>query len=56
MRFDYFFHFSSKLKPFKSGSLWFYFYCHFGPKIKSADIWLIKSCYFVLFLRSKRSI
>ncbi|KAJ0454653.1 hypothetical protein HanIR_Chr15g0742551 [Helianthus annuus] len=46
-------HFSPKLKPFKSRSIWFYFYCHFGPKMKSANIWLIKSCYFVLFHRGK---
>ncbi|MFS8022833.1 hypothetical protein Hanom_Chr16g01444131 [Helianthus anomalus] len=51
--FGHFCHFSSKLKFFKSGSMWFYFYCHFGPKMKSSDIWLIKSCYFVIFLKGK---
>ncbi|MFS7999957.1 hypothetical protein Hanom_Chr12g01172741 [Helianthus anomalus] len=53
MSFVHFCHFSSKLKPFKSGSLWFHFYCHFSLKMKSADIWLKKSCYFVLFIRGK---
>ncbi|MFS7907580.1 hypothetical protein Hanom_Chr01g00073001 [Helianthus anomalus] len=53
MRFDHFCHFGLKLKPFKYKSLWFNFYCHFGPKMQSIDIWLIKSCYFVIFLRCK---
>ncbi|MFS7994247.1 hypothetical protein Hanom_Chr12g01103601 [Helianthus anomalus] len=53
MRFDHFYHFSQKLKPFASGSLWFQFYYHFGPKVKSGHIYLIKSCYFVFFLRCK---
>ncbi|MFS8026543.1 hypothetical protein Hanom_Chr16g01487961 [Helianthus anomalus] len=53
MRFTQFCHFSSKLKPFASGFLWFKFYCHFGPKVKSSHIYLIKSCYFVIFLRGK---
>ncbi|MFS7898954.1 hypothetical protein Hanom_Chr12g01171341 [Helianthus anomalus] len=35
LRFGYFCHFSPKLKPFASGSLWFQFYCHFDPKVKS---------------------
>ncbi|KAJ0887450.1 hypothetical protein HanRHA438_Chr09g0390951 [Helianthus annuus] len=35
------------------GFLWFQFYCHFGPKVKSSHIYLIKSCYFVLFHRGK---
>ncbi|MFS7928360.1 hypothetical protein Hanom_Chr04g00319861 [Helianthus anomalus] len=34
--------------------LWFFhFYCHFDPKIKSVDICIIKSCYFVFFLKGK---
>ncbi|MFS7981865.1 hypothetical protein Hanom_Chr10g00956081 [Helianthus anomalus] len=33
--------------------MWFQFYCYFGPKVKSCHIYLIKSCYFVLFLRGK---
>ncbi|MFS7964173.1 hypothetical protein Hanom_Chr08g00747101 [Helianthus anomalus] len=53
MMFGYFYHFSAKLKPFKSGSLWFQFYCHFGPKVKFVHICLIKSWYFVIFLRGK---
>ncbi|MFS8009556.1 hypothetical protein Hanom_Chr14g01286321 [Helianthus anomalus] len=51
MSFGYFCHFSPKLKPFESGSLWFQFYCHFGQKMKSSHIYLIKSCYFVIFRR-----
>ncbi|MFS7903189.1 hypothetical protein Hanom_Chr01g00021051 [Helianthus anomalus] len=31
--FVHFCHFSPKLKPFASGSLWFQFYYHFGPII-----------------------
>ncbi|MFS7931545.1 hypothetical protein Hanom_Chr04g00357231 [Helianthus anomalus] len=38
MRFGNFCHFSAKLKLFVSGSLWFQFCCHFGPKIKSGHI------------------
>ncbi|MFS8022002.1 hypothetical protein Hanom_Chr16g01434291 [Helianthus anomalus] len=53
MWFAQFCHFSAKLKLFASGSLWFQFYCHFGPKMKSGHICLIKSCYFVIFYRSK---
>ncbi|MFS8029855.1 hypothetical protein Hanom_Chr17g01527221 [Helianthus anomalus] len=53
LRFCYFCHFSTKLKPFASGSLWFRFYCHFGPKMKSGHTCLIKSCNFVIFLRGK---
>ncbi|MFS7922644.1 hypothetical protein Hanom_Chr03g00251461 [Helianthus anomalus] len=53
LRFDYFCHFSSKLKLFASGSLWFQFYCHFGPKMKSDHTCLIKSYNFVIFLRGK---
>ncbi|MFS8003475.1 hypothetical protein Hanom_Chr13g01214431 [Helianthus anomalus] len=48
--FGYFCHFSSELKPFASGSLWFQFYCHFGQKMKSGHICLIKSCNIVIFL------
>ncbi|MFS8025130.1 hypothetical protein Hanom_Chr16g01471321 [Helianthus anomalus] len=33
--------------------MWFEFYCHFGLKVKTGHIYLIKSCYFVLFLRGK---
>ncbi|MFS7955673.1 hypothetical protein Hanom_Chr07g00645401 [Helianthus anomalus] len=33
LRFGHFCHFSPNLKPFASGSLWFHFNCHFGPKI-----------------------
>ncbi|MFS7951850.1 hypothetical protein Hanom_Chr07g00600061 [Helianthus anomalus] len=51
--FGQFCHFSPKLKLFASGSLWFQFYCHFRPKMKSGHICLIKSCYFVIFRRSK---
>ncbi|MFS8019348.1 hypothetical protein Hanom_Chr15g01402751 [Helianthus anomalus] len=53
LRFSHFCHFSPKLKLFTSGSLWFQFYCHFGPKVKSDHIYLITSCYFVLFFRGK---
>ncbi|MFS7955143.1 hypothetical protein Hanom_Chr07g00639171 [Helianthus anomalus] len=53
MRFSHFCHFSLKLKPFASGSLWFQFYCHFGPKMKSGYICLIKSYNFVIFLSDK---
>ncbi|MFS8000097.1 hypothetical protein Hanom_Chr12g01174371 [Helianthus anomalus] len=53
MRFGHFYQFSSKFKSFASGSLWFHFYCHFGPKVKSGHICLIKYCYFVILLRSK---
>ncbi|MFS7968759.1 hypothetical protein Hanom_Chr09g00801301 [Helianthus anomalus] len=49
LRFDHVCHFSPKLKPFKSGSLWFHFYCHFGQKVNSTDICLIKLCYFLIF-------
>ncbi|MFS7993182.1 hypothetical protein Hanom_Chr12g01091041 [Helianthus anomalus] len=51
--FGHFSYFSPKLKSFLFGSLWFQFYCHFNPKMKSCHICLIKSCYFVLFLRDK---
>ncbi|MFS7920719.1 hypothetical protein Hanom_Chr03g00228081 [Helianthus anomalus] len=34
----------------KSGSLWFHFYCHFGPILKSGQI--SKKNVFVLFLKS----
>ncbi|MFS7959865.1 hypothetical protein Hanom_Chr08g00696151 [Helianthus anomalus] len=53
LRFDHFSHFSPKLKPFASGSLWFQFYCYFGPKMKSGHICLIKPCNFVIFLMGK---
>ncbi|MFS7917977.1 hypothetical protein Hanom_Chr03g00195611 [Helianthus anomalus] len=53
LTFGYFCHFSQKLKPFASGSLWFQFYCHFSPKLKSGHTCLIKSCNFVIFLRGK---
>ncbi|MFS8009843.1 hypothetical protein Hanom_Chr14g01290131 [Helianthus anomalus] len=53
MRFGHFWHFNLKLKPFAFGSLWFQFYCHFDPKVKSGYICLIKSCYFVFLLRGK---
>ncbi|MFS7979586.1 putative alpha-L-fucosidase [Helianthus anomalus] len=46
LRFGYFCHFSPKLKPFASGSLWFQHYCHFGPKVNPCRICLRKSCYF----------
>ncbi|KAJ0950066.1 hypothetical protein HanRHA438_Chr01g0045311 [Helianthus annuus] len=38
LRFVHFCHFSPKLKPFESGSLWFQFCCHFHPKSKSGQI------------------
>ncbi|MFS7915626.1 putative short-chain dehydrogenase/reductase SDR, NAD(P)-binding domain superfamily [Helianthus anomalus] len=44
MWFGQFCQFSLKLKLFASGSLWFQFYYHFGPKMKSCHICLIKSC------------
>ncbi|MFS7906652.1 hypothetical protein Hanom_Chr01g00061781 [Helianthus anomalus] len=53
MMFGHFYHFSPKLKHFASGSLWFHIYCHFGLKVKSSHIYLIKPCYFVLFLTGK---
>ncbi|MFS7982004.1 hypothetical protein Hanom_Chr10g00957651 [Helianthus anomalus] len=53
LRFVYFCHFIPKLISFASGSLWFQFYFHFGPKVKSGHIYFIKSCYFVLYLRGK---
>ncbi|MFS8002447.1 hypothetical protein Hanom_Chr13g01202171 [Helianthus anomalus] len=53
MSFGHIFHFSSKLKSFASGSLWFEFYCHFRLKVKSDYIYLIKCCYFVIFLMGK---
>ncbi|MFS7918422.1 hypothetical protein Hanom_Chr03g00200821 [Helianthus anomalus] len=53
LRFGNLCHFSLKLKPFASGSPWFQLYCHFDPKVKSGHIFLIKSCYFILFLRGK---
>ncbi|MFS7980821.1 hypothetical protein Hanom_Chr10g00943711 [Helianthus anomalus] len=53
LRFGQFCHFSPKLKLFAFGSLWFQFYCYFGPKMKSGHIYLIKSCYFVIFRRGK---
>ncbi|MFS8024226.1 hypothetical protein Hanom_Chr16g01460721 [Helianthus anomalus] len=31
LSFGHLYHFSLNLKPFASGSLWFQFYCHFGP-------------------------
>ncbi|MFS7909121.1 hypothetical protein Hanom_Chr01g00091041 [Helianthus anomalus] len=43
-------HFNPKLKPFKSGSLWFQFYCHFHPKSKSGQIFQLTSSFFVFFL------
>ncbi|MFS7963037.1 hypothetical protein Hanom_Chr08g00733451 [Helianthus anomalus] len=46
-------HFISKLKTFISGSLWFEFYCHFGRKMKSSYICLIKSFHFVIFFGGK---
>ncbi|MFS8001680.1 putative transcription factor C2C2-YABBY family [Helianthus anomalus] len=51
LRFGQFCHFSPNLKPFNSESLWFQFCCHFGPKVKSAQIPRIKSLCFVLFFR-----
>ncbi|MFS7924936.1 hypothetical protein Hanom_Chr03g00278451 [Helianthus anomalus] len=33
--------------------MWFHFYCHFSPKMKSGHISQIKSLYFVIFLRGK---
>ncbi|KAJ0886847.1 hypothetical protein HanRHA438_Chr09g0384061 [Helianthus annuus] len=51
MRFGQFYHFSSNLKLFASGSLWFQFYCHFGPNLKSGQISKKKKLVFVLFLR-----
>ncbi|MFS7973741.1 hypothetical protein Hanom_Chr09g00860251 [Helianthus anomalus] len=53
MRLSHFCHFSQNLKPFASGSLWFHFYCHFGPIIKSAQISKKKIMIFVLFLKGK---
>ncbi|MFS7978784.1 hypothetical protein Hanom_Chr10g00919501 [Helianthus anomalus] len=51
LRFGHFCRFSSKLKSFESGSLWFQFSCHFNLKIKSTQIAQIKSWFFVIFLR-----
>ncbi|MFS7916428.1 hypothetical protein Hanom_Chr02g00177011 [Helianthus anomalus] len=42
-------HFSSKLKPFESGSMWFQFYCYFHPKSKSGQIFQLTSSFFCLF-------
>ncbi|MFS7990364.1 hypothetical protein Hanom_Chr11g01058031 [Helianthus anomalus] len=49
----HFCHFSLNLKPFIFRSLWFQFYCYFGPKIKSVLVCLIKPFYFVIFLKGK---
>ncbi|MFS8014109.1 hypothetical protein Hanom_Chr15g01340751 [Helianthus anomalus] len=38
LRFDHFCRFSTKLKSFESGYLWFQFCCHFHPKAKSGHI------------------
>ncbi|MFS8027276.1 hypothetical protein Hanom_Chr16g01496791 [Helianthus anomalus] len=53
LSFGHFSHFNPNLKHFVSGSMWFQFYCHFDLKVKSCHIYLIKSYYFVLFLRGK---
>ncbi|MFS7996088.1 hypothetical protein Hanom_Chr12g01125711 [Helianthus anomalus] len=52
LRFGQFYHFSSNLKSFASGSLWFHFpFCHFSPKIESTHNTQIKSRCFVFLLR-----
>ncbi|MFS7958621.1 hypothetical protein Hanom_Chr07g00680881 [Helianthus anomalus] len=56
LRFGHFCHFSSNLKPFASGSMWFHFCCHFGPKAKSAQISKKNLVFFVLFLNLVRGI
>ncbi|MFS7929825.1 hypothetical protein Hanom_Chr04g00336971 [Helianthus anomalus] len=38
LRFGHFYHFSPKLKPFESRSLWFQFCCDFQPKAKPRQI------------------
>ncbi|MFS8017476.1 hypothetical protein Hanom_Chr15g01380851 [Helianthus anomalus] len=48
-------HFCSKFKLFASEYIWFQFYYYFCSKVKSIHIYLIKSCYFIIFLRGKRS-
>ncbi|MFS7944527.1 hypothetical protein Hanom_Chr06g00513201 [Helianthus anomalus] len=50
LRFGQFCHFSSNLKLFVSGPC-VYFYCHFGPKVNSCQINLIKPSTLVLFHR-----
>ncbi|KAJ0879756.1 hypothetical protein HanRHA438_Chr10g0455181 [Helianthus annuus] len=50
LRFDHFCHFSPKLKPFDSRSLWFQFCCHFHPKSKSCQIFQLTSSFFLFFL------
>ncbi|MFS7967853.1 hypothetical protein Hanom_Chr09g00790611 [Helianthus anomalus] len=50
MRFDHFCHFSPKLKPFESGSIWFQFCCHFHPKAKPSLIFLLTSIFLDFFL------
>ncbi|MFS7941670.1 hypothetical protein Hanom_Chr06g00478971 [Helianthus anomalus] len=49
MRFGHFYYFSSKLKHFASGSLWFQFYYHFCPKLKLGHICLNKILLFCSF-------
>ncbi|MFS7939271.1 hypothetical protein Hanom_Chr05g00449741 [Helianthus anomalus] len=46
LRFSHFYHFSPKLKPFESGSLWFQFCCHFHPKAKLSQIFQLTSKFF----------
>ncbi|MFS7945935.1 hypothetical protein Hanom_Chr06g00530051 [Helianthus anomalus] len=51
LRYGHFCHFSSKLKTFESGFMWFQFCCHFHPKSKFNKIFqLIFSFFFVFFL------
>ncbi|MFS8006012.1 hypothetical protein Hanom_Chr13g01244231 [Helianthus anomalus] len=50
LRCCHFCHFSPKLKPFESGSLWFQFCCHFHPKSKSGQIFQLTSIFFFFFL------
>ncbi|MFS7921609.1 hypothetical protein Hanom_Chr03g00239001 [Helianthus anomalus] len=49
MRFGHFYRFSSKLKPFESGSLWFQFCCHFHSRAKSGQIYQLISDFFLSF-------
>ncbi|MFS7999477.1 hypothetical protein Hanom_Chr12g01166631 [Helianthus anomalus] len=46
LRFGHFCHFSSKLKPFESGSLWFQFCCHFHLKSQYGQIFQLTFSFF----------
>ncbi|MFS8020451.1 hypothetical protein Hanom_Chr16g01415721 [Helianthus anomalus] len=46
----HFCHFSSKMKPFESGSMKFHFLYHFHPKSKLGQNFLLTSTFFVVFL------